>query len=275
MLNLKKLVKNYKETGSLAEQCSVFSFINDWCFITKTGAVGVVIEMEGIDYECLDQRDLDGVTRRLEAAFKLFGPEFRVYQYLFKSHFEPEPPRDYSNPVVQRAEQERAHYFAEKAEEMFSIHLYYVLLYQGTSHVTKMTLAKALGSFLSQGFSTGTKNLKTLFSAKKEIVLIEDEIDQAATILLRQARSFVSHLSDLAEIKLLNKQRAFQMLRRIFNFDPGKQRERLKFDVLTDKYQAEAPIAPKLAEFEVYLAAKAASLPAFAAAPDSPAEAVA
>jgi type IV secretion/conjugal transfer VirB4 family ATPase len=242
VLNLKKLVKNYKETGALAEQCSVFSFINDWCFITKTGAVGVVIKMEGIDYECLDQRDLDSATKRLESAFKLFGPEFRVCQYLFKSHFQPEPPRDYSNPVVQRAEQERSRYFAEKAEEMFSIHLYYVLLYQGTSHVTKMTLAKALRSFFNQGFSTGTKNLTTLFSAKKEIVLIEDEIDQAATILLRQALSFVSHLSDLAETKLLNKQDAFRMLRRIFNVDPDKQHERLKFDMLTDKYLVSSPL---------------------------------
>jgi hypothetical protein len=36
MLNLRKLVKSYKETGALAEQCSIFSFINDWCFVTKT-----------------------------------------------------------------------------------------------------------------------------------------------------------------------------------------------------------------------------------------------
>jgi type IV secretion/conjugal transfer VirB4 family ATPase len=242
MLNLRKLIKNYKETGSLAEQCSVFSFINEWCFITKTGAVGAVIEMEGIDYECLDQRDLDSATKRLEAAFKLFGPEFRVYQYLFKSHFEPEPSRDYENPVVQKAEQERTRYFAEKAEEMFSIRLYYVLLYQGTSHVTKMTLNKAIGSFFSQGFSTGIKNLKTLFSAKKEIVLIEDEIDQAATILLRQANSFVAHLSDLMEIKLRKKHDAFRMLRRMFNVDPGKQSERFKFDVMTDKYLVSSPL---------------------------------
>jgi len=33
-------------------------------------------------------------------------------------------------------------------------------------------------------------------------------------------------------------------------------------DVLADKYQAETPIAPKLAEFEAYLALKAAALPA-------------
>src|SRR5258708_2050557 len=33
-------------------------------------------------------------------------------------------------------------------------------------------------------------------------------------------------------------------------------------DVLADKYQVETPIAPKLAEFEAYLAAKAGALPA-------------
>ena len=242
MLNLRKLVKNYKETGFLAEQCGIFSFINDWCFITKAGAVGTIIEVEGIDYECLDQRDLDGNTRRLEAAFKLFGPEFRVYQYLFKSHFQPDPLHDYSNPVVERAEKERAGYFHEKAEKMYSIRLYYVLLYQGASKVTKMTFARALGSFFNQGFSIGSKNLQTLFSTKKEIVLIEDEIDQAATILLRHANSFVSHLSDLMGVKLLKKQDAFRMLRRIFNVDPDKQQERLKFDVMTDKYLVSSPL---------------------------------
>jgi threonine synthase len=35
-------------------------------------------------------------------------------------------------------------------------------------------------------------------------------------------------------------------------------------DVLADKYQAEVPIAPKLAEFQAYLAARALALPAFA-----------
>ena len=33
-------------------------------------------------------------------------------------------------------------------------------------------------------------------------------------------------------------------------------------DVLADRYESEAPIAPKLSEFEAYLAVKAAALPA-------------
>lgn len=242
MLNTRKLVRNYRETGALAEQCSIFSFTNDWCFITKTGAIGAVIEVEGIDYECLDQHTLDSTTKRLEAAFKLFGPEFRFYQYLFKSHFRPDPPPAYGNPVVRRAEVERSQYFAEKSEEMFSIHLYYVLLYQSTPQAARMTLTKALGSFFSQGFTAGMANLKSLFSAKREILLIEEEIEQATTVLLRQANSLVSYLSDLVEIRLLNKEDAFRMLLRIFNIDPDKQNQKLKFDVMTDKYLVNSPL---------------------------------
>jgi type IV secretion/conjugal transfer VirB4 family ATPase len=236
VLNIRKLVKNYRETGALAEQCGVFSFINDWCFITKTGAIGTVIEVEGIDYECLDQRTLDTTTKRLEAAFRLCGPEFRVYQYLFKSHFRPDQTPAYSNPVVERAEVERSRYFAGKSEEMFSVRIYYVLLYQSASHAAKMTVRKTVGSFFSQGLIAGAGNLKSLFSARKEILLIEEEIEQAATVLLRQANSLVSFLSDLVEIRVANKKDAFGMLLRIFNVDPEKQDQRLKFDVMTDKY---------------------------------------
>src|SRR5437763_3316265 len=242
MLNVRKLVKNYRETGALAEQCSIFGFINDWCFITKNGAIGAVLGVEGIDYECLDQRTLDSTTKRLEAAFKLCGPEFRVYQYLFKSHFQPDPPPAYRNLVVRRAELERSRYFAQKSEEMFSIHIYYVLLYQSTPHAAKMTFTKALGSFFNQGFTAGIANLKSLFSAKKEILLIEEEIDQATSLLVRQANSLVSYLSDLVEIRLLHKQDAFGMLLRIFNVDPEKQDQRLKFDVMTDKYLVHSPL---------------------------------
>src|SRR5260221_9337190 len=105
-----------------------------------------------------------------------------------------------------------------------------------------MTFTKALGSYFSQGFTAGARNLKSLFSAKKEILLIEEEIEQAATVLLRQANSLVSYLSDLVEIRVLNKEDAFGMLLRIFNVDPEKRNQRLKFDVMTDKYLVNSPL---------------------------------
>lgn len=237
MLNVRKLIKNYKETGTLAEQCSVFGFIDDSCFITKTGAIGLVLRLQGIDYECLPQRDIDINTKRLEAAFKLFGPDYRVYQYLFKKHFEPEPPPQYPNPIVHAAEQERYQYLLANAQAMFSIEIFYVLLYQAPTAAAKMKLSTAIASFFTQGAHAGRENLKASLSTKKEITLIEHEINNAIATLRLQAEAFVTHLSDFCEITLLNKNDAFCMLRRLLNLDPQKlAQDRLKYDVLTDKY---------------------------------------
>ena len=39
-------------------------------FLTKTGDVGVILEVRGVDYECLDERSIDGFTKRLESALR-------------------------------------------------------------------------------------------------------------------------------------------------------------------------------------------------------------
>jgi type IV secretion/conjugal transfer VirB4 family ATPase len=237
VLNIRKLVRNYKETGTLADQCSIFGFVDSSCFITKSGAVGLVLQLQGIDYECLPQQDIDTNTKRLEAAFKLFGPQYRIYQYLFKKHFQPDPPPTYDDLIVNAAEQERHRYLLENSKEMFSIQIYYVLLYQAPTTATKMKLRTALGSFFTQGPDAGMQNLKASFGAKREITLIEEEIDAAVATLRRQAAAFVTHISDFCEVNLLDKNDAFRMLRRLLNLDPERlAHDRLKYDVLTDKY---------------------------------------
>ena len=47
MLNIRTLFRNYRETGTLAEHASVLGFLDDSCFITKTGAVGAVLRVDG------------------------------------------------------------------------------------------------------------------------------------------------------------------------------------------------------------------------------------
>ena len=237
MLNIKTLFRNYKETGTLAEHCSVFGFVDDCCFITKTGAVGVVLRLQGIDYECLPHRDIDITTKRLEAAFKLFGPDYRVYQYLFKTHFDPQTPRRYENPIVDRAEEERYRYLRQKSHEMFTLQIYYVLLYQGPTSPSKTSVAAAVSSFFTQGPAAGIENLKASFSTGKEIILIQEELDRAVAILRRQSDAFITHIADFCEVSLLAKNDAFRMLRKLLNIDPDKlKHDRLKYDVLADKY---------------------------------------
>ncbi len=49
MLRLSRIVKNYKETGALNENVSVYGFLDDQVFLTKGGDVGVVLRVEGVD----------------------------------------------------------------------------------------------------------------------------------------------------------------------------------------------------------------------------------
>src|ERR1051325_800592 len=83
MLRLSKIVKSYKEAGSLSENVSVFGFLDDQVFLTKGGDVGVVMRVEGVDYECLDHKQTDDLTKRLESALRLLGSQFRVLHFSF------------------------------------------------------------------------------------------------------------------------------------------------------------------------------------------------
>src|SRR5947207_5495179 len=42
-------------------------------------------QVRGVDHESLDQKAQEYAVKRLEAAMKVFGPGFHVYQYLFKT----------------------------------------------------------------------------------------------------------------------------------------------------------------------------------------------
>ena len=98
MLRLSRIFKNYSETGSLSEQINLFGFIGPHIFLTKSGEVGVILEVRGVDYECLDGVSIDGFTKRLESALKLFDENYRLYQYLFKRNNEAIPYKLYANP---------------------------------------------------------------------------------------------------------------------------------------------------------------------------------
>src|SRR6266849_1678221 len=103
MLRLSRIFKNYNETGSLNEQINLHGFIGPSVFLTKSGEVGVILDVSGVDCECIAAASIDGLTKRLEAALKLFDENYRVYQYLFKRNNETIPYKLYGNPIVDSA----------------------------------------------------------------------------------------------------------------------------------------------------------------------------
>jgi type IV secretion system protein TrbE len=240
MLKLKRIFKNYSETGSLGEQINLFGFIGPSVFLTKSGEVGVILEVRGVDYECLDAASLDHFTKRLESAFKLFDENYRVYQYLFKRNNETIPYRLYSSPIVDAAIENRIAYLASKADSLFSLSIYYVLLYQGSQASDK--LGTALARFPKHP-KQALADLAAHFSSEKQVVVLGQQIDRAQAALLEKAKSFLLQVSDFLPIRMLDKQEAFRVFKRTLNFGRDKiDLANLKYDTFLDYYLPESAV---------------------------------
>jgi hypothetical protein len=53
MVNLRKFLKSYRDAGAFHALFAPHRFINDSLFLTKSNQLGVVLDVDGIDPECL------------------------------------------------------------------------------------------------------------------------------------------------------------------------------------------------------------------------------
>ncbi|MGB9067342.1 MAG: DUF87 domain-containing protein [Candidatus Acidiferrales bacterium] len=238
MFRLDRIFKAYRETGAMNEQINLFGFVSNEVFLTKTGDVGVVLAVKGVDYECLDAVTVDTLTKRFEAALRLFDENCRVYQYLFKENNEKIPFKTHADPVVNTAIRNRIQYLGSKAEHLFSLKLHYVVLFEGFRH--KPASLQAL--FTSKSGNKPTiSDFLSLVSTPKQVFLIDTQIRKAQDALLLKVDSFIQHVNDFLEVEVLPKQEAFRVLKRVLNFDPAKtERARLKHDTFLDYYLPES-----------------------------------
>jgi len=238
MLSLKRIFKNYEETGSFNELVNLYGFIDEHAFLTKTGDLGAILEVRGVDYECLDGATIDGFTKRLESALKLFDERYRVYQYLFKRNNETIPYKLYGNPVVDAAIRNRIAYLANKADTLFSLSIYYVVLYEG------FRPSRRLSNILQEFPAHPGRTLHDLIgnlSTKKQVVLMAAETGKAQAVLLQKIESFILQVSDFLPVRLLDKQEAFRILKKTLNFTPLKlEQAKLKHDTFLDYYVCES-----------------------------------
>jgi type IV secretion system protein TrbE len=240
MLRFSRIFKDYRETGSLGERVNLYGFIDSQVFLTKSGEVGLILEVRGVDYECLDGAAIDNLTKRLESALKLFDENYRVYQYLFKRNNETIPYKLYANPIVDTAIKNRIAYLASKAGTLFSLSVYYVVLFQGFQISHK--LGKALAEFRKNP-KKAIADLRAHFSSQKQVDVLGQHIGDAQAALVQKARSFILQVSDFLAVRILDKQEAFRVLKRTLNFHPDKlDLAKLKYDTFLDYYLPESPI---------------------------------
>jgi type IV secretory pathway VirB4 component len=240
MFKLDRVTRDHREADALCSQINLFGFVDDEIFLTKSGDVGIVLSIDGVDYECLDANTIDNLTRRLAAAFRVFDEKCRVYQYLFKRNRENIPFRTYGSPVVDAAIRSRIAYLKTKADSLYSFEICYVVLYERFRHVSSI-----LGSFstLASDPRKAARELRAKLSSRKQVLLIESELDRSIAALRTKARSFVGQVADFVRVRTLPKEEAFRVLKQTLNFSrPKIENARLTRDTFLDYFLAESHI---------------------------------
>src|ERR1700756_5281805 len=242
MLRLNRVLKPWMESGALNAHINLYGFWNDEVFITKSGDLGIVLRVRGVDYESLDQAAQEYAVKRLEAALKIFGPGFRVYQYLFKANRPQIPFQSYDDPIVQAAVNQRKHFFDSKLENLFEVEIFYAVVIEGTRSKTGVTAALKQ---LATDPIAGLRELKAQFSNDKMKILLREHIQADLLKLEQRVNGFIRQLADFLAIDALPRDDCFRFFRRLVNYDAWRIEGRphngqfLDYQVLNSGIEAE------------------------------------
>ena len=216
MLRIDKIVKPWKEAAALNDHINLYGFWDEATFLTKTGDLGMVLSVPGVDYESLDRAAQDYGVKRLEAALKAFEPGFHVYQYLFKSNRPNIPFAHYEDPIVEAAVEQRRKLFETKKDHLYQIEIFYVILIEGSR--SKSGVGTGLVQLLRDP-AGGVAELKSQFSNNAMKALLRSHIERDHSRLEQRAKTFIRQMADLMRIEVLDQQGQLRFFRRLLNYD--------------------------------------------------------
>ena len=216
MLRLDKVIKPWKDAASLNDHINLYGFWNETAFLTKSGDLGMVLRVPGVDYESLDHAEQEYAVKRLEAALKSFGPGFHIYQYMFKQNRPEIPFAHYDDPVVETAIDQRRKLFESKRDDLYQIEIFYCILLEGARSKTGVRAALAR-SLRDPAGAFG--ELKTQFTSSSMKTLLRAQIEGDLGRLEQRVQAFIRQLSDFMQIEVLKQQGQFSFFRRLLNYD--------------------------------------------------------
>ena len=199
MVKIEHITKDWREAGSFPAQVNLYGLWDEHSFLTKTGDLGAVLKIGGIDYESLDHAGRDYAVKRLEAALRSLDDKCRLYQILFRHNRPAIPHAEYDSPLVRAAVEQRSAFLQSKADRLYSIEIYWVVMVDG--RYAKTGLLHAL-SQLTKSPREGVREFKTLFAGKQQRTLLYEQIERDRLQLQQKVNSLSGQLSDLMRVEL-------------------------------------------------------------------------
>lgn len=235
MVKLARILRDYRDAGSVNGLLALWGFADETTFLTKAGHVGVVYRLHGIDYEGLTHAQRSALAHRFEAALRLLNEQCRVYQYLLKRIIDPIVAAPCAQPIAHEAIQRRAAYLNDRRHELYDVSLYLVLMYEPPSGGRTSTRLRRLGRAPREA-------LREWLSIRQTVTLLESDLDRAIATLHQKAQAFEVQLSECGPQRL-SKGEAFGFFRHLVNYDAATvAAARLTHDTHLDYFVADSAI---------------------------------
>jgi type IV secretion system protein VirB4 len=237
VVRLSRILKDYREAGAVNGLIDLWGFVDETTFLTKAGAVGQVYRLHGVNAECLDPVERRQIVHRFARALRPLDESLRIPQYVIKRPAAPIAYASHLHPVVDGALQRRAAYFAAKADALFDLDLYLVVLSERwASRRRRATRLHGLQRALVAPFGRA-------LSVDRVTAGLSAELNAAIEELHQKAHAFTAQLADTVAPTLLGKQDAFTFFRRLVNYAPHKvDGVRLKYDTHLDFYISDSAV---------------------------------
>jgi type IV secretion system protein VirB4 len=216
MLTWAQLRDTYQQTGAFNGLVNLHGFLDNTTFLTKTGDVGVVLAVHGVDDECLDADARNHVARQFEAAARLFDDHTRILHYLLKRREVPGTDAAQPKDGVGRLLARRQQFLRDARPALYTVAIYWIILASPTHAVAgwparaRRTLGDPVGS------------VRAWLSPGQTVRQLDAELEQIRQRLHDQMRACVVHLEDTVRPRVLSKREAFRVFRQLLNYDPEK-----------------------------------------------------
>jgi type IV secretion/conjugal transfer VirB4 family ATPase len=227
------IAHDYVAAGALHDRLNMFALVTEHVVLMKSGALGVLVQLRGHDYECMGHAERARVVHRFQQALRLLDEHTSVYQYLLKRKGARIPWPSCTNAVGQEATVLRRGYFEAKRDELHDVSLYVGFVLERRAARTG-ALARLL--HLIQGErTTGSRVALT-----KQLT---GELLRDASRLEEKVRAFIAQLGEDIGAHVLGQQEVFAFLRTLLNYDRERaEAGRLKYLTNLDYYASDSTL---------------------------------
>ena len=229
MMRVAPITKEYEQAGAMSTLLNLYGFVDDAVFLTKSGDLGAVLAVRGVDYACLDPDQRAAVTTRFEVALRLWDEQTRLYQYVVKRRQSPAPEVFQAHPAVETVLRRRQAFLADRQQDLYAMALYLVVLAERRAD-TESWLPRA-----RRALRQPLKSMREWSSTTRTVVRLDADLERRRLQLRHKVDAFILQLSDAVGPRLLPKAEAFTFFRRLVNYTPSKADDaRLRSDTFLD-----------------------------------------